>query len=107
MNPIKSINNFETVQLTLSLVGTFVVSMVGLLRFGMMQHRRLADQFVHFLEGMTNRMMTTLDGLANNIHEHSFLLRSIDQRIGNKNQGQIASQIIASQNIDSRGANAI
>ena len=107
MNPIKSINNFETVQLTLSLVGTFVVSMVGLLRFGMMQHRRLADQFVHVLEGMTNRMMTTLDGLANNIHEHSFLLRSIDQRIGNKNQGQIASQIIASQNIDSRGANAI
>ncbi|MCE2765376.1 MAG: hypothetical protein ACOVR6_12965 [Fimbriimonas sp.] len=107
MNPIKSITNFETVQLTLSLVGTFVVSMVGLLRFGMMQHRRLADQFVHFLEGMTNRMMTTLDGLANNIHEHSFLLRSIDQRIGNKNQAQIASQSIASQNIDSRGANAI
>ncbi len=107
MNPIKSITNLETVQLTLSLVGTFVVSMVGLLRFGMMQHRRLADQFVHFLEGMTNRMMTTLDGLANNIHEHSFLLRSIDQRIGNKNQAQIASQSIASQYIDSRGANAI
>ena len=102
MNPFKSITNFETVQLTLSLVGTFVVSMVGLLRFGMMQHRRLADQFVHFLEGMTNRMMTTLDGLANNIHEHSFLLRSIDQRIGNNNQPQIASQ-----NIDSQGANAI
>jgi AraC-like DNA-binding protein len=69
---------------SLGIIGLFIVAMAGLLRFGMMQHRRLADQFVQFLErsfeqreGLTNRMMTTLETLSANVGENSNLLHRI------------------------------
>ncbi|OWU65134.1 MAG: hypothetical protein CBB60_006250 [Armatimonadetes bacterium Cent15-Ar3] len=69
---------------SLGVIGLFIIAMAGLLRFGMMQHRRLADQFVQFLErsfeqreGLTNRMMTTLESLATNVGENSNLLHRI------------------------------
>lgn len=68
----------------LGIIGLFIVAMAGLLRFGMLQHRRLADQFVQFLErsfeqreGLTNRMMTTLESLSANVGENSNLLHRI------------------------------
>ncbi len=66
------------------IIGLFIVAMAGLLRFGMMQHRRLADQFVQFLErsfeqreALTGRMMTTLESLSANVGENSNLLHRI------------------------------
>lgn len=68
----------------LGIIGLFIVAMAGLLRFGMMQHRRLADQFVQFLErsfeqreALTGRMMTTLESLSMNVGENSNLLHRI------------------------------
>ncbi len=69
---------------SLGVIGLFIVAMAGLLRFGMMQHRPLADQIVQFLErsfeqreGLTNRMMTTLETLSANVGENSNLLHRI------------------------------
>lgn len=68
----------------LGIIGLFIVAMAGLLRFGMMQHRRLADQFVQFLErsfeqreALTGRMMTALESLSMNVGENSNLLHRI------------------------------
>lgn len=75
-------------QENLGLVVTFVATMAGLLRLGMMQHRRLADQFVQFLEGMTNRMLTTLERMNQTMTENSVMIRHLHDR-GRHDQGRI------------------
>lgn len=68
----------------LSIVATFVVAMAGLFRYGMMQHRRLADQFVTFLENslqkrenMNEKLTNSLESLSQNVGENSVLLSRI------------------------------
>jgi hypothetical protein len=70
------------------LVASLTLAMIGLVRYGMIQHRRLADQFVHFLEttterreSLTERLMLSLQDLAANVGENSILLRQMSQKM--------------------------
>jgi hypothetical protein len=67
-------------QENLGLVVTFVATMAGLMRLVMMQHRRLADQFVQFLEGVTDRMLSTLDQMSQTLTENTVLVRNLHYR---------------------------
>lgn len=67
-------------QENLGLVVTFVATMAGLMRLAMMQHRRLADQFVQFLEGVTNRMLSTLEQMNQTLVENTVLVRHLHHR---------------------------
>lgn len=68
-------------QQNLGILGTFVLTMAGLFRFGMIQHRRLTDQFVHFLESTTDRWLQSLDQLSKVIQENTLTVHRWSDRM--------------------------
>lgn len=66
------------------LAGSFLASVVALVRFSLNQHRALADRFIAFLESALKRQeeanarfQETLERLTENVQENSALLTRI------------------------------
>ncbi|MCC7433427.1 MAG: hypothetical protein IT363_01995 [Methanoregulaceae archaeon] len=79
---------FESWTELFALLGSFVASALALVRFALVQHRSMLDQFMAFIVDAQTRQIETqdrfegaLDRLTENVRENSTLLTRIAERM--------------------------